>query len=146
MYHFLSACKRIEEISCQLYQLLANERTFSGEIRKTFKRLSDDERAHASQINLLLQANAKELKALRAISDAKINETLEQAERMLCQVMEEKLSEEMALQLAVKMEQQFVDVHVHNAVKFDSRKLAELFEKLGNEDQTHINVLKECLK
>lgn len=146
MYHFLSACKRIEDISCQLYQMLASESAYSGEVRKAFKRLSDDERAHASQIDLVLQANGKEVSALQTISESKINEALAQAELMLRKVMEETLSEEMALRLAMQMEQKFVDVHVHNALNFDSQKLSELFNTLGKEDESHINILQECLK
>ena len=145
MYHFLNACKRIEEISCQIYQLLSNQKTYSDETREAFKQLSDDERAHANLIDLVLQSNEKELKALPTISDDKIKESLTHAEQILRKVMNEELSEKKAVQLSVQMEEKFVDVHVHNALNFDNQSLAELFHKLGQEDETHVNILKQRL-
>ncbi|HKJ05700.1 MAG TPA: ferritin family protein [Geopsychrobacteraceae bacterium] len=145
MYHFLNACKRIEDISCQIYQLLSNERTYSKEVRKAFKQLSDDERAHANQIDLVVQANAMEIKTLPTISDKSIKDALRHAEQMLRKVMEAKLSEKMALQLAVEMEKRFVGVHAHNALNFQNQKLTELFRELGKEDENHVDTLQECL-
>ena len=146
MRSFLIDCIRIETLASKTYQILANNNAYAKEVCKVFQKLSDDELAHARLIDLVLQANEKDIEATPMISGEKINHGVNLAESVLQKVERERLSEEDALRLAVSLEQQFLKVHVNNAVNFHNLKLAELFIKLGSEDEAHLNTLKECLK
>jgi rubrerythrin len=146
MRSFLIDCIRIETLASKTYQLLANNKAYAKEVCKVFQKLSDDEREHARHIDLVLQANEKDIEATPMISGEKISHGVNLAESVLQKVERERLSEEDALRLAVSLEQQFLKVHVNNAVHFHNLKLAELFNKLGSEDEAHLNTLKECLK
>jgi len=146
MRSFLIDCIRIETLASKTYQLLANNKAYAKEVCKVFQKLSDDEVAHARLIDLVLQANEKDIEATPMISGEKISHGVNLAESVLQKVERERLSEEDALRLAVSLEQQFMKVHVNNAVHFHNLKLAELFNKLGSEDEAHLNTLKECLK
>lgn len=146
MRSFLIDCIRIETLASKTYQLLANNKAYAKEVCKVFQKLSDDELAHARLIDLVLQANEKDIEATPMISGEKISHGVNLAESVLQKVERERLSEEDALRLAVSLEQQFMKVHVNNAVHFHNLKLAELFNKLGSEDEAHLNTLKECLK
>jgi rubrerythrin len=146
MRSFLIDCIRIETLASKTYQLLANNKAYAKEVCKVFQKLSDDELAHARLIDLVLQANEKDIEATPMISGEKISHGVNLAESVLQKVERERLSEEDALRLAVSLEQQFLKVHVNNAVHFHNLKLAELFIKLGSEDEAHLNTLKECLK
>jgi len=44
------------------------------------------------------------------------------------------------------MEQEFSKVHVQNALSFSNHKLAELFDKLGKEDEQHQKTLRGCIE
>lgn len=146
MRSFLIDCIRIETLASKTYQLLANNKAYAKEVCKVFQKLSDDELAHARLIDLVLQANEKDIEATPMISGEKISHGVNLAESVLQKVERERLSEEDALRIAVSLEQQFLKVHVNNAVHFHNLKLAELFNKLGSEDEAHLNTLKECLK
>jgi rubrerythrin len=146
MRGLLLNCKRIEEIASKIYKQLAGDSNYANEVRKVFQKLTDDEKAHARNFDLLLQANENEIEATHTLAWEKVNEALELAERMLKKVETVKLNEENALRLAVDMEQHFVRVHVHNALFFRDQKLADLFNKLGSEDEAHLDTLRECLK
>ena len=146
MRSFLIDCIRIETLASKTYQLLANNKAYAKEVCKVFQKLSDDELTHARHIDLVLQANEKDIEATPMISGEKISHGVNLAESVLQKVERERLSEEDALRLAVSLEQQFLKVHVNNAVHFHNLKLAELFNKLGSEDEAHLNTLKECLK
>lgn len=142
----LTDCRRIEEVAGKIYQNFADDTVFAVEVRKVFKQLSDDERAHARHIDLVLQGNEKDVAAAPLIAGEKVSHAAAVAEAMLQKVEREKLDEESALRLAVDMEQRFVKVHVQNALHFHNRKLAELFNQLGREDEAHLNTLKACLQ
>ena len=146
MRSFLIDCIRVETLASKTYQLLANNKAYAKEVCKVFQKLSDDELAHARLIDLVLQANEKDIEATPMISGEKISHGVNFAESVLQKVERERPSEEDALRLAVSLEQQFMKVHVNNAVHFHNLKLAELFNKLGSEDEAHLNTLKECLK
>jgi rubrerythrin len=145
MRKFLNNCQRIEEFAGKIYQFLASDRTYSGEVRQLFQKLSNDEQAHARHINLVLQADEKEVDASEMISWEKINDLATYAELLFQQVERGNLNEEKALRLAVEMEQQFVKIHIHNALHFRNQKLSELFNKLGRDDEEHLNTLKNGL-
>ena len=146
MRSFLIDCIRIETLASKTYQLLANNKAYAKEVCKVFQKLSDDELTHARHIDLVLQANEKDIEATPMISGEKISHGVNLAESVLQKVERKRLNEEEALRLAVSLEQQFLKVHVNNAVHFHNLKLAELFNKLGSEDEAHLNTLKECLK
>lgn len=146
MRGLLVNCKRIEEIASKIYRQLAGDSNYANELRKVFQKLTDDEKAHARNFDLLLQANDNEIEATHTLAWEKVNEALELAERMLKKVETVKLNEENVLRLAVEMEQHFVKVHVHNALFFRDQKLADLFNTLGSEDEAHLDTLRECLK
>jgi len=146
MRGFLVDCSRIETLVSKIYQHLANDKTFAKEVSKVFQKLSEDERAHARHIDLVLQADEKEVAATPLITWEKINHGVLLAESTLQKVKRERLNEEDALRLAVSLEQQFLKIHVNNTLKFHNQKLADLFDKLGSEDEAHLNTLKDCLK
>ncbi len=55
------------------------------------------------------------------------------------------LREEDALRLAVKMEREFIKVHVRNVLAFKNQKLEKLFDDLAQGDQQHIDTLNACV-
>ncbi len=146
MRGFLIDCRRIETLASKIYQHLANNKAYAKEVRKVFQKLSDDERAHARHIDLMLPSDEKEVAATPIIAWEKISHGVTLAESRLQKVERERLSEEEALRLAVDLEQQFLKVHINNALHIHNQKLADLFNKLGSEDEDHLNTLKDCLK
>ena len=145
MRKFLGDCKRVEEIAGKIYQQLAGDENYADEVRKVFQKLSDDERAHARNIDMVLQANENELVMTTLIPDEKLDAVLTTAEYLLRKVEREELDEETSLRLALHLEQEFTRVHINNALFFNNQKLTELFDKLGKEDEEHLNTLKDCL-
>ena len=100
MRGLLLNCKRIEEIASEIYRQLAGDCNYANEVRKIFQKLTDDEKAHARNFDLLLQANEKEIDATHTMAWEKVNEALELAERMMKKVETVKLNEEMALRIS----------------------------------------------
>ena len=146
MRSFLIDCRRVEEIASKIYQQLASDKSYDDEVRKTFQKLSDDEKTHVRHIDLVLQANENEIVATQMIPEEKLNDPLRNAEFLSRKVEQEELDEETSLRLAVHLEQEFAKVHINNALFFRNQKLTELFEQLGKEDEEHMATLKACLK
>jgi rubrerythrin len=146
MRSFLIDCKRVEEVASKIYQKLADDESYANEVRVVFQKLSDDERAHVRHIDLVLQANENQIVATQLIPEETLGDALKNAELLLCKVEREELNEETSLRLAVHLEKEFAKVHINNALSFRNPKLVNLFDKLGKEDEEHLNTLKDCLK
>jgi rubrerythrin len=146
MRAFLSDCHKIEDLARKTYQRLADHAAYAPEVRTVFHQLSGDERSHALNLDLLLQATEKDIAAYPMVSWEKLNEAVVLAEELFAAADDGGLDEERALQMAVQMEQQFIKVHAHNVLVFGNQRLAELFEELGKADQAHLETLRNCLK
>jgi rubrerythrin len=143
----LSACKEIEFISEKIYRTLAANQAYAPEIRKCFQQLSSDEQSHGRQIDLLLQTkDFIKINAVTRISGEKVDEVLRLAEKILSDVERKSISEEEALNFSIKMEQEFIKIHAHNALHFYDKRLADFFDDLGSADLHHLNSLKELMR
>jgi rubrerythrin len=146
MRDLLKNCYKIEDLARKIYQLLASHTSFAPEVRKVFQQLSDDERSHALQLDLLLQGTAAEIDASPMMSWEKLEEAVALVEQLFAAAAGLKLDEEQALRMAVQMEQQFIKVHANHVLWFNNQRLAKLFEELGKADEVHLDILRNCLK
>lgn len=145
MRGFLSDCHKIESLAGEVYQRLAIDGSYAPQVRDLFHQLSNDERAHARELDLVMQMPDPELDAVGRLSREILDASLRLAGEMVRTLDSRRLSEEEALRLAVAMEQQFLAVHVNNAVHFYNKKVAALFDELGSQDQVHLDRLRACL-
>ncbi|MHB8709558.1 MAG: ferritin family protein [Desulfuromonadales bacterium] len=145
MRRFLSDCHKIENLAGEMYQRLAIDGSYAPEVRQLFHLLSKDERTHARELDLAMQVPKLELDAVGYVSREILDAALRLAEEMVRTLDSRRLSEEEALRLAVAMEQQFLKVHVNNAVHFYNKKVAALFDELGRQDQVYLDRLRKCL-
>ncbi len=146
MRALLNNCRQIEEMVNSIYRLLAARPEYSAEVRTTFVRLAADEVDHCRQLDQALQVPELQDLGVTRIAWAKVEEALQQARGLLAEVRSRDCSEEEALQLAVTLEENFVKVHLDNAVHFTDHHLAELFTALGRSDQEHLELLREGLR
>jgi len=145
MYQYLMDCRKVEEITARIYQLFAVNRIFTAEMRAVFQQLSHDETAHARQLDLVIQAHPREVPVVARIARDKLNEVLALASGYEEQAKHAQLQEEDALRMAVKMEREFIKVHVQNVLTFRNQKLEKLFGELAQGDQQHIDRLNACV-
>lgn len=146
MYAYLQICRQIEELASQIYSQLGQHDQFAPEVRRVFQKLSSDERAHARNLDLVLQEGEVSRMAMARISREKLEEAKLFAEELFARSRQTELDQEQALRIAVKMEQKFITVHVQNAVHLSNPRLAQLFEELNAADQEHIDSLNECIR
>jgi rubrerythrin len=146
MRELLRDCSTIERLAEEIYRQLAADATYAGRVRETFARLAQDERDHARQIDNTLDVPAGKLDAVTRIAWRKVDEALQKVRRLHRDVGSRGLSEEEALRLAVTLEQDFIKVHLDNALHFFDRRTAALFEDLARSDEAHLASLRECLE
>jgi len=146
MYIHLRHCREIEDLASKIYLKFSQNPAYAQEVREVFQKLSADERGHARHIDLVLQASNQEVDALPRVSGERLKGVKNRADELYRIACRNEMDEEKALQMAVQIEQEFMEVHIQNVLQFYNPKLAELFDKLNAEDQRHIDTLNKCLR
>ncbi len=145
MQAILSDCQRVELLANRIYERLAANETYAGEIRTTFRHLAAEELEHARQIELAMRLPEEGLGAVSRIAWVKVDEARQLAEMMLQEVTSTPVTEEAALRLAVRIENEFLKVHLDNALHFFEQRVVALFEGLAGADQGHLDTLNDCI-
>ena len=146
MRALLNNCRQIEDMVSHIYRLLAARPEYSAEVRTLFGRLAADEVDHCLQLDQALQVPDLQRLGVSRIASAKVADALRQAGGLLAAVQARTCSEKEALRLAITLEENFVKVHLDNAVQITDRHLATLFTTLGRSEEEHLALLHECLK
>lgn len=145
MRGFLNACYKVETLAAAIYDRLARNTSYSARLCAVFRQLARDERAHAQQIDMVLQAPVEALDSAPIVAGEVIDAAVRSAVEMLEALEREPLSADDALRLTVRLEKQFSLVHVNEAVHFYDPRVAALFAKLADEDRAHVARLRQCL-
>ena len=145
MRALLTDCHKVEHLASRIYERLAANGNYSGAVRDALRNLAAEELDHARQIEAALQLPEEGLGAVSRIAWVKVDEARRLAESMLQDVTSRPLSEEEALRLAVTIENEFLKVHLDNALHFFDQRIATLFEGLARADQGHLDALRDCI-
>ncbi len=145
MHSLIKDCYKIEDLASQIYLHLSNNNNYPKEVCKVFAKLSGEEKNHAGNLDLLMQASKQDPEASYKVSWDKVNQALQFAEESLALAKAGILSELQALTMALEMEEMFLKAHAQNVLEFQNQKFVELFEELGKDDQSHIDILKSCI-
>ena len=146
MRALLNNCRQIEDRVNRIYRLLAARPEYGAEVRTLFGRLAADEVDHCLQLDQALQVPDLQRLGVSRISLAKVEEALRQAGELLAAVQARTCSEEEALRLAMTLEENFIKVHLDNAVQVTDRQLATLFATLGWSEEEHLALLRDFLR
>jgi rubrerythrin len=138
-------CGKIERLAGDIYRKMACQPGFCDTVRSTFARMAEDEQEHAAQLEMALQFPEQTLGMVKRISWEKVAEGLERLKQINRELNQYLASEENALKMAIELENGFVRMHLDNAIHFKDPRIAELFQRLGRGDETHLETLKECL-
>ena len=145
MREFLNDCYRVETLAARIYERLAAEESYAPRVSAVFRRLAEDEHTHAQYLDMLLQAPEEVLDGVPGVAGHVIDDAVRSAQEMFDAVESQRLSEETALRMAVRMEQKFVVVHANTAVHSYNPRVSELLVKLNAEDKEHLGRLRSVL-
>jgi len=140
---FLECCKRFELKSAELYHHF--ERLFAGEewFSELWKKTAHEEENHAQQFDLALRLKGVGMGRVKTdVSKAMVG--LQELEAFVERALASKSTSERALRLAIRLEEQLVDVHMSSIIAFEDPKLKELFAAMMGYDRDHVSALHDA--
>ena len=140
--NFLDRCVGFELKLAELYHhfeaIFADDRSLS----RLWKKTAREEENHAQQFNLAVRLQGVGM--LRLTTDvSKAAANLQGLETFLGKILEATPSREDALDLAIRLEEQLVLLHMSSIVLFEDQQLKKLFHAMMQHDQGHISTLRD---
>jgi len=143
MRKFLNDCAAIEETIAAIYRQLAEALPCDEELKAIWRKMADEEDQHAIQIGLAARLPYKETFRGENLTPAKVEQLLHRARTILAGVRSAGMTEEDALRVSLKLEGEFMAVHVASAAEFLDGKMREMFRCLARGDEEHHRALEE---
>jgi rubrerythrin len=140
----LEACLHIEQTLAELYDGLARAHRDVVEVAGLWRRLAEEEREHARQLELVLRT-LRTMKGEVRIDAARAEESLALLRRSAALLREHPPKVARALELALSLEERFVKIHAAYAVEFVEASQRRLFETLSAADARHVAAVRDLL-
>jgi|GEM_PF-1560514 len=141
---FLDLCAGLELKVAELYhyfeELFAEDLPFS----LLWKKTAHEEENHAEQFNLGIRLKGIGMKGINA-DVSKTMLYLHKVEAFLEQSIASRPSQEEALTLSIKLEEQLATLHMSSIVIFEDSQMQVMFEAMMKSDRGHISMLRDFL-
>lgn len=142
---FLRDCRKIETLVSQVYQHFAAQSDYPERIRQLFRQLASDEEEHARQFDLALQLPAGTIGSVRRIAGEKVTRGVDMAQTLLQDLQYHRCDVEKALKVALRLEEEFVRIHLDNSVLMSDERISAVFTNLARGDEEHLATLRETI-
>ena len=146
MWGFLNECYTIEKLAAQAYRRFSGNLSYPEKVRTTFAKMADEEMEHARIIDMVMQTPEHELKAIPSLGQTEVDELLRLVKASLIFAEQGELSATEALELALQVEEQLVQVHANNALMPVDQNLDNFFSSLAQFDRDHVDQLRSLIE
>jgi hypothetical protein len=144
MKNVLHVYKEIEETAEEIYYRLRKEAIRLGrvDVADVLFRLMLDEELHSHQLNMAIQIAEYDRYDLSMIDGLYAESLLVEIKALLQLLRDKECSLTCILELAITLEDKFVEIHALNALKFKFGRIKSVFEALCRGDEEHVAELK----
>jgi rubrerythrin len=146
MKRHLNICVKIEEIVGKIYRQLATSPQLSAEVKQTLNEMASDEDEHASQLRFALRFPVDSVVSSAAEMRQKAQELLTQAEQIFLQICQTGITDQQAIEIGIKLEQNFCQAHIGNSFNFKDGQHKAMFAAMARADEEHCQRLLDLQK
>jgi len=139
----LEICAEIEETVSRVYFCLAEQLPPGSELRLIWEEMARDEQEHARLLQFAQRFDPDKTYAGYHIAEDEACRLLVGVQETFDLVRMKTLSEREAVMALLKLEEDFMRVHLRLAVECLDPTMQETFNRLGKADETHVARLKE---
>ncbi|MCM0084187.1 hypothetical protein L4X63_21625 [Geomonas sp. Red32] len=141
----LDRCERIETTCAEIYRVFAHMHAEYPKLQALWFSTAEDEVQHASQFNLLSRMKGGSIAGITVeVGDA--DSVLGDLELLLARVRNEFVPPDLALQIAVRVENHLTSFHSTSVVLCKDEALQRLLQAMMSNDDRHIERLEQALK
>ena len=141
MRTFFQRCADIEEALAEIYRELASSPLGDADLRQIWREMAREEGDHARQLRLAARLPEEETVRAARIPLQQVLHLRDLAVAYLQEVKGGTLTLEGALQLSMRLENEFAGIHAHCAAEFIDEQMSAMFRALAWDDERHAQTL-----
>ena len=144
-FRLFETCRKIEMKNVELYRFFSRLHENNPRLSALWEKTAQEEENHAKQFHLALKMKKTAVTGLN-VSIEKAEAALAKVEGILRMAKISKPGAREALELAVELEEFYIQFHVNVVAEFSDPSYRQLFDAMMAADHDHVQELKEALK
>jgi rubrerythrin len=142
---FLDNCAQIENLVGQIYYIFMEQQSSTPELAKLWEKTADEEQNHEQQFQMAKRLY-KSIASNPEISNKKLEAIINELVHLKERIVAKPLSPVESIRLAIDIEEKLAEYHLDNIPLFSDESLNSLFKSMMNNDQWHVENLRNALE
>lgn len=140
---FLNTCSTIEKTIAHIYRQFTESVPCDEELKAIWIKMAEEEDQHAADINFAARLPQESTFKVKDLTQARVNQLLELTEKALKKSKEIKISTEAAVNITLKLEKEFLAVHIASSVEFEQANMRQMFQLIVKSEEEHYREIRE---
>ena len=147
MRKFLNTCVAIEENIAAIYREFAATISDDEELQDIWMKLAKEEDQHAMDISFAARLPHEGVCIVKKLTQSRVDQLLDATKKMLDKAKASKLSAKAAAKITLKLEQDFLAIHIAASVEFETDNMQKMFQSISLSEEEHCREIKAyCTK
>ena len=143
MRKFLTTCAAIEKTIADIYRRFVDTVPCNGELKAIWLRMAKEEDQHAMEINFAARLPPEGLFKVKEMTQARVEELYDFTKKVLDQARTSTLPAKTAVDYTLKLEEEFLAVHIASAVEFEEKSMSKMFQSIAQSEEEHCRAIRE---
>lgn len=147
MRKFLNTCVAIEKTIAAIYREFAATIPDDKELQDIWMKLAKEEDQHAMDISFAARLPHEDVFKVKNLTQSRVDQLLDATKKMLDKAKSSKLSAKAAAKISLKLEEEFLAVHIAASVEFETDNMQKMFTSISLSEKEHCREIKAyCTK
>ncbi|MCW8860428.1 MAG: hypothetical protein OQK97_12105 [Deltaproteobacteria bacterium] len=143
MRNFLTTSAAIEKTIAAIYRRFVETIPCDGELKAIWMRMAKDEDQHAMEINFAARLPHEGISKVKEMPQARLEQLFDFTKRILDQARTSTIPVKTAVDLTLKLEEEFLAVHIASSVAFETETMRKMFQSIGQSEEEHCRAIRE---
>ncbi|SDZ96390.1 Rubrerythrin [Desulfuromusa kysingii] len=142
MRKFLNTCVAIEKSIASIYRQFAATIPEDEELQAIWIKLAKEEDQHAMDISFAARLPHEGVYQVKNLTQSRVDQLLTITKDVLNKAKLTNLSAQAAANITLKLEQEFLDVHIAASVEFETASMQKMFQSISKNEEEHCREIK----
>jgi len=144
---FLNTCVAIEKTIAVIYRQFAATIPDDEELKAIWIKLAKEEDQHAMDISFATRLPHEGHFKVKDLSQSRVDQLLDSTMEILDKAKSSKLATMVAANITLKLEQEFLAVHIAASVEFETENMRQMFQSISQSEEEHCREIRAyCAK
>jgi rubrerythrin len=134
---FLNTCETIEKTIGKIYRQFVASTLCDEELKAIWIKMAEEEDQHATDIGFAARLPHEGTFKVKDLTQSRVDQLLDLTKKVLNKAMTSEISTETAVDLTLKLEKEFLAVHIASSLEFEKANMRQMFQSIVQSEEAH---------